>query len=431
MRFAGEMWFRAGGRGLPGERQGLMAKGVGDSDSVRQQNRALVLETLRDAGPLARTQLAGATGLSHASITAITQAMIAQGVLVDLPESRGDSRSPGRPAVQVGFDRGAAYVALVELEVNRVRLSLVDYGGTLVDRVETPIGPRTFVEVPPAAFLAERINQLRSRDVTEMAKLRRIAISVQGIIDRSGSSLAWSPVAGLAGADLVTPLNRAFEVPVMLSKRGRLLAEGTRRLDPEFREASIATVFIGSTVAMGLSAVGRRLGRGEEGATEFGHMNHVPNGALCRCGMRGCIEAYAADYGILRTAFSVPETAAPAPAIPAAEFEQLITRGMNGDRAATHAFNVAGRAIGYGLNRLLALFEPSHVVIVGPGARAFSLMRAEIDTALASSLVGRISGLPQVRALRDESEPIFQGLAAETLRELDQTEIAALPSMGT
>ena len=405
-----------------------MTKGVGDSDSVRRQNRALVLGSLRNAGSLARTQLAGVTGLSHASITAITQAMIAQGVLADLPESRGDPRSPGRPAVQVGFNRGAAYVALVELEVNRVRLSLVDYGGTLVDRVEIPLGPRSFIEVPPAAFLVQRIEQLSARDPREMARLRRIAISVQGIIGKSGASLAWSPVAGLAGEDLVTPLMRAFAVPVMLSKRGRLLAEGTRRLDPDLSEASIATVFIGSTVAMGLSAPGRALGRGEKGATEFGHMNHVPNGALCRCGMRGCIEAYAADYGILRTAFSVPETAPPAAAIPAAEFDHLVGRGVGGDRAATHAFNVAGRALGYGLCRLLALFEPTHVVIVGPGARAFPLMKAEIDAALANSLVGRISGLPQVRTLSDESEPIFLGLLAETLRDLDQTEIAALPS---
>lgn len=405
-----------------------MAKSVGDSDSVRRQNRALVLGALRSGGAMARTHLAGATGLSHASITAITQAMIGQGVLVDLPESKAELRTPGRPAVLVGFSRTAAYVALVELEVNRVRLSLVDYGGTLVDRVETPIGPSTFSELPPARFLAACIEQLRLRDASEMSRLRRIAISVQGIIGKNGTSLAWSPVAGLAGADLVTPLTEAFAVPVTLIKRGRLLAEGTRRLVPELGDADIATVFIGSTVAMGLSAAGRGPGRGEVGATEFGHMNHVPGGARCRCGMRGCIEAYAADYGILRTAFSVPETAPPAPAIPASEFDQLIARGMAGDRAATHGFNLAGRAIGYGLSRLLALFAPTHIVIVGPGARAFPLMKAEIDAALATSLVGRITGLPQVRPLRDESEPVFQGLAAETLRDLDQNEIAALPA---
>jgi predicted NBD/HSP70 family sugar kinase len=182
---------------------------------------------------------------------------------------------------------------------------------------------------------------------------------------------------------------------------------------------------------MGLSLGGHpAAGASDEGATEFGHMNHVPGGALCRCGMLGCIEAYAADYGILRSAYSVPERTPPAPSVPAHEYDLLIARARSGERAATHAFNLAGRAIGYGLSRLLAIAHPDHVIIVGPGARAFPLMRAEIDLALAGSLMSRIGGAPEVRTLSDESEPIFQGLAMRTLGRLDATEIAALVALG-
>jgi predicted NBD/HSP70 family sugar kinase len=407
-----------------------LVRHVSDSDTIRRQNRTLVLETLRRHGPMARTQLAGATGLSHASITAITQDMQAQGVLADLAEERSEEKARGRPAVRIGLTRHIACVCLVEVDVTRVRLSLVDYGGTMVDRIELPLAANQFRTTDPIGFIAGAITRLKERNPIECQRLRRIAVSVQGILDKPGTGLAWSPVQSLAGHDVVGQLTNTFGVPVALIKRGRLLAEGTRRLDPDLREASVATVFIGSTVAMGLSAPSGTLGRGDLGATEFGHMNHMPNGALCRCGMRGCIEAYAADYGVLRTAYSVPETTPPAPAIPASEFEQLIGRAQHGDRAATHAFNLAGRAIGYGLVRLLALFEPSHIVIVGPGARAFNLMKAEIDLALSGSLVGKISGLPQVRTLRDESEPIFQGLAAETLAELDRTEIAPMVAEG-
>src|SRR5690606_15559960 len=178
----------------------------------------------------------------------------------------------------------------------------------------------------PVGFIATAIARLKERNTEACSRLRRIAVSVQGILDKAGTGLAWSPVPSLAGHDIVGELGAAFGVPVSLIKRGRLLAEGTRRLDPELSEASVATVFIGSTVAMGLSSPSRTLGRGDLGATEFGHMNHMPNGALCRCGMRGCIEAYAADYGVLRTAYSVPETTQPAAAIPASEYEQLIGR---------------------------------------------------------------------------------------------------------
>ena len=410
-----------------GDPQGrVLVRHVSDSDTIRRQNRTLVLEALRQHGPTARTQLAGITGLSHASITAITQDMLAQGVLAELPEVRSEEKSRGRPAVRIGLARGTACVCLVEVDVTRVRLSLVDYGGTLVDRIEFALVANQFKTDDPVAFIAAAVTRLKERNADACQRLRRIAVSVQGILDKAGTGLAWSPVQSLAGHDIVNDLSAVFDVPVTLIKRGRLLAEGTRRLDPELKDATVATVFIGSTVAMGLSSPNRPLGRADLGATEFGHMNHMPNGALCRCGMRGCIEAYAADYGVLRTAYSVPETTQPAAAIPASEFEQLIGRAQNGDRNAVHAFNLAGRAIGYGLARLLALFEPSHIVIVGPGARAFNLMKAEIDLALSGSLVGKVSGLPEVRTLRDESEPIFQGLAAETLAELDRSEIAPM-----
>lgn len=402
---------------------------VSDSDTTRRQNRGLVFEALRLHGPLPRTQLAAETGLSPASITAITQDMLAQGLLLDLPDAeRQPAGKPrGRPAVRVDFNRTAAAVVLIEIDAAGARTSLVDYGGTLVDRVHLPLPLNHFAVTPVQAFILERIAHLRARNPQIMAGLRRLSISVQGILDRDGTHLKWSPVPHLAGQDIVAPLGETLGIPVTLYKRGRLLAEGTRWLDPDLRDASVATVFVGGTVAMGMTFRGQILGRGEEGGTEFGHMNHMPGGALCRCGMRGCIEAYAADYGVLRTAYSVPETAPPAAAVPAAEYDGLIARAQRGDRAVTHAFNLAGRAIGYGIARLLTVFDPSHLIVVGPGARAFDLMRPEIDAALAASLVARVNGAPIIRPHRDESEPIFRGLMMKTLNDLDQTDFAALP----
>ena len=404
-----------------------MTRNVSDSDSVRRLNRGLILAALRSGGPQSRTVLAGATGLSHASVTAIMQDLLTQRVVEELasPE-RTDGRMRGRPATLVGFRRSASYVVLFELDVNRLRASLVDYAGVLVDRVETSVTPRTFQDISPTAFFAEHLESLRQRTPKAAPNLRRIAISVQGILDRDGSGVKWSPIAHLAGKAFATELAGQSGLQVTLHKRGRLLAEGTRWLDPNLHDASVATVFVGSTVAMGLSLRGQITGRGEDGGTEFGHMNHTPNGALCRCGMRGCIEAYAADYGVLRTSYSVPETTPPAPAVPAQQYDSLVQRAEQGDRAATHGFNLAGRAIGFGLSRMLAMFDPSHILIVGPGARALPLMRPEIEAALATSLVCSINGLPQISAHLDEKEPIFRGLMMKTLSALDQGDIAAL-----
>ncbi len=395
---------------------------------MRRQNRRLVLAALRNDGPAARTSIAESTGLSPASLTAITQDMLAQDLIVDLPSGK-DARARGRPPVLVGFNRHAAHACLVELEVGRIRYSLIDYAATLVDRVEAVLDPKLFATVDPVAYLAAGIRTLRARNPEETPTVRRIAISVQGVLDRAGTGLSWSPVAHLAQRDLAGPLTSEFGVPVLLCKRGRLLAEGTRWLDASLREQSVATIFIGSTVAMGMTVRGQIFGRGEEGATEFGHMNHVPGGALCRCGMQGCIEAYAADYGVLRSAYSVPESTPPAPVVPSADYVQLIQRAIRGDRTALQAFRLAGRAIGYGLGRLLAVFDPDCVVIAGPGAQAFPLMAEEFSGALGASLVARVKGGPQIRTLADESEPIFNGLMQHTLSDIDQHDFAPMPAI--
>jgi predicted NBD/HSP70 family sugar kinase len=367
---------------------------------------------------MSRTQLAAATGLSPASITAIGSELIAQGMLTDAAGGPAPAVGlRGRPAVQVGFARNAAHCVIVELDVNLARFSLVNYAGGLIDRTETPVAPALFADRAPGAVLAERIAQLMARNPAESTSLRRIAISAQGILERDGEGLKWSPIAATAGHNLIAPLERAFDVPVTLDKRGRLLAEGARVIYPELGELPIAAVFIGSTVAMGLSLPSRA--GAQDGATEFGHMNHLPDGALCRCGMRGCVEAYAADYGVLRTAYGVPDRVPPAATVPPAAYQQLVSLARTGHRNVLHAFNVAGRALGYGLGRVLAIASPAHIVITGPGGAAFDLMRPEIDAALRNCLVGRVNGPPAITVHHDEREPIFLGMLGSTLAALD------------
>jgi hypothetical protein len=68
---------------------------------------------------------------------------------------------------------------------------------------------------------------------------------------------------------------------------------------------------------------------------------------------------------------------------------------------------------------MMTITAPAHVVITGPGASAYELMRAGIEAALAASLVCRINGGPTITVHHDEREPIFQGMVMRTLEGLD------------
>ena len=256
-----------------------------------------------------------------------------------------------------------------------------------------------------------------------------VTASVQGIVNRAGNGLTWSPIPGLAGANLGEEILRDTGLELTIYKRGRLLAEGTRILFPDLHDANVATVFIGATVAMGVCYRGQATGRSEDAGTEFGHMVHIPNGALCRCGTHGCIEAYAADYGVLahslwRACHNTAGTGRAAQPICPAYRSGAARRSW----CAVRAFNVAGSAIGYGLNRLMTVFDPSHIIIVGPGAEAFPLMKDEIESAIAASLIGRVNGVPRILTHGDEQESIFRGLQAKALNQIDQELFAPLPA---
>lgn len=402
-----------------------MARGVADTEMIRRQNRDLILGALRRAGPLSRSEIAAETGLSNATLSTIAAELVAQGALIDLDTLPGTNKGRGRPSVKLTQNRLAAFVILVELDVTRCRLSLLDYGGVLVDRVESPITPTTFADTTAAHYLAERIQLIYARNADVADRIYTIAISVQGIVTPQGTGLKWSPIAHLAGIDIVTPLQQQFSVSVRLYKRGRLMAEGMRWLEPELADKTIATAFIGSSVGMGLSFFNAE-GLGGDIGTEFGHMIHVPGGPACRCGARGCIEAYAADYGILRAAYSVPEHTPPAHAVPPGDFQQIINRARMGDRNALHAFNLAGSAIGYGLNRLMAIFDIDQIVILGPGTAAYDLMQPGIIEGATASLMGGLNGLPPVTLVADASEPIYRGLLMKALTEIDRNVFAAM-----
>ena len=70
--------------------------------------------------------------------------------------------------------------------------------------------------------------------------------------------------------------------------------------------------------------------------------------------------------------------------------------------------------------QVMTVAAPAHVVITGPGANAFELMRPEIDLALKESLVARVNGAPSITVQHDEREPIFQGMLMGTLNTLDE-----------
>jgi predicted NBD/HSP70 family sugar kinase len=133
--------------------------------------------------------------------------------------------------------------------------------------------------------------------------------------------------------------------------------------------ADFAVITIENGVGMGL-VLNNQLYRGSFGmGLELGHTKVQIDGALCRCGQRGCLEAYLSDYALAREATTalgyLPNQQSSMQAI----IDNLFDEAKAGNPAALTIFQRAGRYLSLGLSNVMELFDPELIVLSGERMR--------------------------------------------------------------
>ncbi|MEM7302866.1 MAG: ROK family transcriptional regulator [Pseudomonadota bacterium] len=355
------------------------------SDDVRSQNRRRVLAVIRRNGVASRTDIGNSTGLSAATVSAITSDFLAEGILLP-PESKSvPSSGRGRPKVSLMVNPDAAIVCAVYFQLNRLSAVMVDYSGATISEFSTEFASRkiTSNEIRQALIhCIEKALRLASRSAS---KLRRIAVGFQGVTDVEGSMVLWTPICRQRDIRLCQWLEDHFGVPARVANDCDMIAQALNLREPEKYGRNFGVVLLAHGVGMGLYLREGIINGTRSSGVEFGHMTYIPGGALCRCGNRGCIEAYAGDYGISRRAKGQPEDTPPPDLLESPNLKSTMELVQAGDENALAAVNEAGAAIGTGLANLFALVDPFPIVLVGQGAIFFEQMEASIRERLGTA----------------------------------------------
>ncbi|KQV30609.1 transcriptional regulator [Rhizobium sp. Root1203] len=390
------------------------------TELVRQRNSVLVLAALRRHGALAHTEISDFTKLSSATISAIT-ADLEKAQIIEKSEHQA-AAGRGRPRVLFRQRRDCGYLIVVIISSDGVQYSLVDYAGKLIDRFSEdrshdPAGADRFV-----ASVREGLARLLARSRISQEKVLLISISSKGLVNSTEPVLLWSPIFGSDKIDFESALRPDWQAKIILDNETLLVAAALGAHEENLKGAdfrSLAALSLGHSIGLGIvkrTAPGER----EISAPNFGHMLHMANGGLCRCGSKGCIEAYAGFYAILRMAFEVPLDTIPAKFVPIAELDKIAVKARQGHRMSAFAFRQAGIALGNGLSRLLSLTERMPIALTGPGTRYYDLLRQGIEDGLSQSHAVRMEGMPEIRVVADEQILVFEGHLNRALSVIDQ-----------
>lgn len=394
-------------------------KAIARHDDMRRHNRRLVLDALRQAGTLSRTDICARTGLSPATVSAFAAALILEGVLVEESGSAQAAIRRGRPQTGLALNPAAASVMTLVMTVGAVRAAMFDYAGGRLSGVSSELPGAAAGEAGlVAAVIAAGRAALAAAGPRQ--PLRGIVVGVQGMADATARSILWSPFTPVRDLRLADALESAFGVPTALGHDCAMIVEALRRRDPERHGDNFVAVLAGEGIGMGLYLKGGIFSGARSSAGEFGHMNIAPEGARCRCGRRGCVEAYASSYAIWRRARRADPDVAPDRFISSAEMAKIAGSARAGDADARAAFAAAGRALGLGLGNLFALTDPLDVSIVGSGGDAFDLIEADLREAIAGTFVGAAGSRVRISCYPEEQELTEDGCRIAALNRLDR-----------
>jgi predicted NBD/HSP70 family sugar kinase len=400
-------------------------------DDLRRRNRAMVIAAVRRAGQPSRTEIAMATGLSHSTISAISADLIEEGILTETKGVEPAAARRGRPQVALALNPDAATVIVAVLSLNELSSAAIDYAGGLVAEDRRALTTATIARDELVAELTAMVRRLTSGRTSGRAKPLRIVLAIQGITDAEARVMLWSPITPHKDVPFADILEREFAVPTTVENDCNMMAVALRWRDPARYRDDFLAILLSHGIGMGLVLKGQPFTGTRSSGGEFGHMIHKPGGALCRCGRRGCVEAYAGDYAIWRNARQKDETSAPEDGVSTADMQAIAARARAGDGPEREAYRKAGTAIGYGIGSLFALIDPAPVAFVGGGAAAFDLLEPAIRAAIAETAGGQHSEAISFDTIPDELPLIRQGCAMHALTFVDREIFAGGPAPET
>lgn len=396
-----------------------MTKGV-RHDDLRRRNRALLIAAVRRAaGQLSRTEIAAASGLSHSTISAISADLIEEGIVCE-----GKSLHPGpkrgRPQVGLALNPAASTVLSAVLSLNFLSVATVDYTGAVVSEEKCRLDTRA---MPREALIGECVAMIRRRLYNggpSAPAIARIALAIQGITDSASRSLLWSPITPHVDIPFAAILEQEFGIPTVIENDCNMMAIALRWRDPARYRDDFIAVLLSHGIGMGIVLKGELFTGTQSSGSEFGHMIHRPDGARCRCGRRGCIEAYAGNYAIWRNARQDSENDEPISDLSDDDMQGLAATARESDGPEREAFRKAGEALGFGLGNLFALIDPAPVAVVGIGAAAFDLIEPALRQAIAKTAGGHHSKAISFATEPNELPLIREGCTMRALTFVDQ-----------
>lgn len=347
-------------------------------------SRALVVDLIRSAGPISRTELTTATGLTQPAISLIVRKLLDDEVIV---EAGTVPSTGGKPRRLLDINRRARHGVGIQLGFESVTLVATDTNGGVVARERLPgVGTEQPTEV--IARLTESVRAFMDAADIPVTSVQGVAVVIPGPMRSNAGIITEAPaLPHWREVSLQEEFEAAFRMPVLVDNDASAAALGEFWSRGVSRYSAFACVYIGSGIGAGVVVDGALFRGSSSNAAEVGHITIDRRGPACFCGNFGCLEVLAAPRVVVARALDdedITDSLSLDKHAPVAQNWELLSRAAVGGHVKAEVLVTdSAHAVAGAVLTLTNLFDLDEIVLSGPGvATAGSIFVREVRTAL-------------------------------------------------
>ncbi|TSA18084.1 ROK family protein [bacterium] len=336
---------------------------------LKEINRKKILRVIHERGESSRAEIRHLIKQDGKTVTNIVNGLVKDGLLTT---SGYSSFTGGRRRELLIMDPRYGYIIGIHLDINFLVGIVTNFQSKVILRERIPVCP-TESKSNLITKIRKTINFLISKGNIPQDEILGIGFVASGFYDQelgkwlvSVNNLYWKDVP------IVSILSQQCQCPIYLEDCSRALALGEKWFGSAKNEENFICLDIGAGIGCAIFQENRLYTGSSNFAGELGHTIVIPDGEVCSCGNRGCLETVASGWALVKHVkcrMSNGEKTLVRDLckgnLDAIDADMIFQAAHNGDKIAADLLNVASKYLGIGIANLINLLNPELIVLSG------------------------------------------------------------------
>lgn len=329
---------------------------------IKEANRKKIIALLLEKNEIAKLDISRELDISITTVSTNITELKDEGIVEDV---RSLESTGGRKAIAIKLNENCRYSIGVALTPNHIKISLVNLKKNIIENIRVRHKNDGIENI--IVLVNENIGMIMNKYGISSEKLLGLGISLQGTVDFKTGIVKYCYLLGIKDFNL----KKRFEhlnVPIYVDNEANLSAyyEFLNRKD-----ILKNLLYISITDGLGLGIIiNRKIYRGDNNSSgEMGHMKIAINGKKCKCGAKGCLEAYTSMNSLI-------DNYNEALSCNISDIDEFEEKYIQKDEVAQKILDKYLKILALGISNLIMILDPNTVII---GGDINSLLKDKIE----------------------------------------------------